>query len=119
MRFIFSVFIMKNIIYKHGKLSIFMILLGFAFLLITDFILIKFRNRNIFHSLLFSGILLFRGIAYPYGDMLTKQIFKEDSFTAPENVQYFYWNKRAYDNYSDNSYSIFYSTFFIWYKSSF
>ena len=65
-----------------------MILLGFAFLLITDFILIKFRNRNIFHSLLFSGILLFRGIAYPYGDMLTKQIFKEDSFIAPENVQF-------------------------------
>ena len=88
MRFIFSVFILKNTIYQHGKLSILMILFGFAFLLITDFILIKFRNRNIFHSLLFSGILLFRGIAYPYGDMLTKQIFKEDSFIAPENVQF-------------------------------
>ena len=87
MRFIFSRCILENVVYRHAKLSIIMVGIGFSLLLITDFMLIVERERNILHSLIFSIILLLRSIAYPYRDTLTKQIFKENQSLLPEKLQ--------------------------------
>ena len=47
MRCIFSIFILKIEIYKHLIVSIIVTVIGFIFLVITDFLIIEFTNNNI------------------------------------------------------------------------
>jgi len=89
MRYIFSIFILKVTIYKHNVCSIISIGIGFVILLITDFLLIVLtvNSIKIDKTLYYVGILLLRGISFPYEDTLVKQIFSENNI-LPESFQF-------------------------------
>ena len=89
MRYIFSILILKIVVYKHVACSIIGIGIGFVILLITDFLLIVLTDNTIKidKRLFYVGILLLRGVSFPYEDTLVKQIFSENHI-LPEKFQF-------------------------------
>ena len=88
-RYIFSIFVLKSVIYKHGKFSLILMGIGFIILLTADFLLIfcAASNLNINKTLSFTGILLFRSVIIPYEHTLIKQLFL-NNYIIPELMQF-------------------------------
>ena len=88
-RYIFSIFVLKSVIYKHGKFSLILMGIGFIILLTADFLLIfcAISNLNINKTLSFTGILLFRSVIIPYEHTLIKQLFL-NNYIIPELMQF-------------------------------
>ena len=76
MRYIFSVFILKVVVYKHRIFS--MIIIGFGFvLLITNNILLMIYgpiNYDIGKSFIFTTFATIGGFTYPIEDTIIKQV---------------------------------------------
>ena len=89
MRYIFSIFILKIVLYKHSKVSVLMIVFGFILFLISDILLLIFtpNNESIFKILYYSGILLFKAILLPNEHIMIKKIFMENHI-LPEKMQF-------------------------------
>ena len=62
MRYIFSIVIVKMLLYRHSILSIIIIGIGFAILLISDIFFMKNENKNTSKTLILTGITLLRGL---------------------------------------------------------
>ena len=88
-RYIFSIFVLKSVIYKHGKFSLILMGIGFIILLTADFLLIfcATSNLNINKTLSFTGILLFRSVIIPYEHTIIKQLFL-NNYIIPELMQF-------------------------------
>ena len=88
-RYIFSIFVLKSVIYKHGKFSLILMGIGFIILLTADFLLIfcAASNLNINKTLSFTGILLFRSVIIPYEHTLIKQLFL-NNYIIPELMEF-------------------------------
>jgi hypothetical protein len=75
MRYVFSIIILKIMIYKHHKFSLVIISLGFLFLLVADIIDLTFINDKVSLGLsfLYALICLPKSFASPYEHVLIKQ----------------------------------------------
>ena len=90
MRYVFSIFILKFVIYRHSIVSIIMIGFGFIILLITDIIFINNKEDSeikLGNTFFYAGILSFRGILFPFIDTLVKQLFS-NNYMLPEKFQF-------------------------------
>ena len=91
MRYIFSVFILKIIVYKHRKFSMITIGLGLAILIIIDIILMILNRSNYFNvgkTFFFTGIASISSFLSPYEDTFVRQIFSEE-YLYPANLQFY------------------------------
>ena len=88
-RFILSIIILKTKVFKHHKLSIFIILIGFIILIPTDVISIHYFPQGINEKLTFIyiGYFSFRGILLPLEDNLQKKLFLE-YYILPEHLMF-------------------------------
>ncbi len=90
MRYIFSVYILKIIIFKHRIFSMITIGIGFAILIINDIILMlftKLKSYNIGSTFFYTAIASISGFTFPFEDTFVKQIFSED-YLYPANLQF-------------------------------
>jgi hypothetical protein len=87
MRYVFSIIILKIMIYKHHKFSLVIISLGFLFLLVADIIDLTFKNDKVSlgHSFLLALICLPKSFASPYEHVLIKQTL---IYINQENIQF-------------------------------
>ena len=78
MRYIFSIFILKIEVYRHLIVSIIGTVIGFVTLVVTDFLSIEFTVNTIKlnKTSYYVGILILRGISFPFEDTLVTQVFK-------------------------------------------
>ena len=91
MRYIFSVFILKIIVYKHRKFSMITIGLGLAILIIIDIILMILNRSNYFNvakTFFFTAIASISSFVSPYEDTYVRQIFSEE-YLYPANLQFY------------------------------
>ena len=90
MRYIFSIFILKVKVYKHSIVSIATMIVGFIVLLVTDYLIDHITKNDIDmgKTFFFSGILLFRGISFPFEDTIVKGLFSAE-YILPESMQLF------------------------------
>ena len=89
MRYIFSVFILKVIVYKHRIFSMITIGIGLAIFIINDILLIIFgSNYELSKTFIFAAIASISGFTYPIEDTLIKQIFSEE-YLFPANFQFY------------------------------
>ena len=92
MRYIFSVFILKIIVFKHRIFSMITIGIGFSILIINDIILMfltetSIKIYDIRSTFFYTAIASISGFSYPLEDTFVKQIFSED-YLYPANVQF-------------------------------
>jgi hypothetical protein len=89
MRYIFSLFILKTVIYKHNFFSIIMIGTGAIILLISDFLVVQYSpiSKLIGPTMIYCSIIVLRGITIPLEHMLVKQIF-ENNHIFPAAMQF-------------------------------
>ena len=91
MRYIFSVFILKIIIYKHRIFSMITIGIGLAILIINDIIsmhLDKLNSYNFGETFFYTAIASISGFIYPLEDTFIKQIFLAE-YLYPANLQFY------------------------------
>ena len=90
MRYIFSIFILKVKVYRHSIVSIATMIVGFIVLLVTDYLIDHITKNDIDmgKTFFFSGILLFRGISFPFEDTIVKGLFSAE-YILPESMQLF------------------------------
>ena len=88
MRYIFSLFILKTVIYKHNFFSIIMIGTGAIILLISDFLVVQYSpiSKLMGPTMIYCSIIVLRGISIPLEHMLVKQIF-ENNHIFPAAMQ--------------------------------
>ena len=88
-RYFFSILILKAKVFKHHKLAIIIILIGFLILFPTDIIsLYCFSSKEISkYTFPYIGILSITGILYPLQDTIIKQIFTDD-YIIPEILMF-------------------------------
>ena len=89
-RYFFSIVILKLKIFKHHKLAIIIILIGFAILFPTDLISIEYFNFDKidkFVTYKYIGIFSIRGILFPFEDTIIKTIFIND-YIIPEKLMF-------------------------------
>ena len=84
-RYIFSILILKTKVFKHHKLSIIIISVGFFILIPTDIISIKYFSPQINERLsyIYIGIMSLRAISFPFEDIIVKKVFTDD-YIIPE-----------------------------------
>ena len=90
MRYIFSVFILKIVVYKHRIFSMITIGIGFAILIINDIILMFFSKSKVYEigeTFFFLGIASISGFIYPIEDTFVKQIFSQ-YYLYPVQMQF-------------------------------
>ena len=87
MRYVFSIIILKIMIYKHHKFSLVIISLGFLFLLVADIIDLTFKNDKVSLGLsfLYALICLPKSFASPYEHVIIKQTL---IYINQENIQF-------------------------------
>ena len=88
MRYIYAFYILKIVFYKHSKVSVIMIAIGFAILLISDSLLIIISTDDdipILKTIFYFGILLLKCILLPTEHYLIKQLFSENNI-LPESM---------------------------------
>ena len=87
-RYIFSIIFLKIKIYKHHKVSIFVILIGISFVIIADVISCIFFDENDIGTVLyFSSLILVQNIGTPYEHILIRKLFQEN-FIHPAKMQF-------------------------------
>ena len=85
-RYIFSIVLLENKVFKHHKFSIIVILIAFFILIPTDTISLHFFPKeqvNEFYTYMNIGFFCFRGVLFPFEDTLTKKVFTDD-YAFPE-----------------------------------
>ena len=90
MRYIFSVFILKIVVYKHRTFSLITIGIGFVILIIDDIIFMscdKSNKYDIPKTFIFTAIASISSFTFPLKDTLEKKIFLED-YLYPANLQF-------------------------------
>ena len=89
MRYIFSLFILKTVIYRHNFFSIIMIGTGAIILLISDFLVVQYSpiSKLMGPTMIYCSIIVLRGISIPLEHMLVKQIF-ENNHIFPAAMQF-------------------------------
>ena len=90
MRYIYSVFILKIVVYKHRIFSMILIGLGLVLLITNNTLLMKYGpvEYNIGKSVLFTAFASINGYTYPIEDTIAKQIFLED-YIYPASFQFY------------------------------
>ena len=91
MRYIFSVFILKIVVYKHRIFSMITISIGLSIFIINDILLMFFdnsNNYNISKTFIFTAISLIGGFTYPLEDTFVKKIFTEE-YLYPANFLFY------------------------------
>ena len=91
MRYIFSVFILKIVVYKYRIFSMITISIGLAIFIINDILLMFFdnsNNYNISKTFIFTAISLIGGLTYPLEDTFVKKIFTEE-YLYPANFLFY------------------------------
>ena len=90
MRYIYSVFILKIVVYKHRIFSMILIGLGLVLLITNNTLLMKYGpvEYNIGNSVLFTVFASISGYTYPIEDTIAKQIFLED-YIYPASFQFY------------------------------
>ena len=90
MRYIFSVFILKVVVYKHRIFSMIIIGLGFVLLITNNILLMIYGpiNYDIGKSFLFTIFATIGGFTYPIEDTIIKQVFLED-YLHPATFQFY------------------------------
>ena len=91
MRYIFSVFILKIVIYKHRTFSLITIGIGFSILIINDIIFMscdKSDKYDIPKTFIFTAIVSISSFTFPLKDTFEKKIFLED-YLYPANLQFY------------------------------
>ena len=89
-RYLFSIIILKTKVFKHHKLAIFTILIGFIILFPTDIIyLFNFTSEEIskLYTFIYIGIFSIRGILFPLQDTIIKKVFIDD-YIIPEFLMF-------------------------------
>ena len=89
-RYIFSIYILKTKVFKHHKVSIFIISVGFLVLIVDDIISAYYfysDEINIKLNCIYIGVLSFRGIFFPFEDTIVKKLFTED-YIIPEFIMF-------------------------------
>jgi hypothetical protein len=89
MRYIFSLFILKTVIYRHNFFSIIMIGTGAIILLISDFLVVQYSpiSKLMGPTMIYCSIIVLRGFSIPLEHMLVKQIF-ENNHIFPAAMQF-------------------------------
>ena len=89
-RYILSIILLKTKVFKHHKLSIYIILIGFIILIPTDAISIHLFSPSVDESLtyLYIGYFSFRGILLPLEDIFQKKLFLK-YYIYPEHLMFF------------------------------
>ena len=75
-RYFFSILILKAKVYKHHKLAIIIICIGFIILIPNDIISIGIENMTL--TYIYIGTISYRGILFPLQDTIVKKLFIED-----------------------------------------
>ena len=91
MRYIFSVFILKIVVYKHRIFSMITISIGLAIFIINDILLMFFDNSNNYNigkTFIFTAISLIGGFTYQLEDTFVKKIFTEE-YLYPANFLFY------------------------------
>ena len=91
MRYIFSVFILKIVVYKHRTFSIITIGIGFVILIIDDIIFMscdKSNKYDIPKTFIFTAIASISSFTFPLKDTFEKKIFLEN-YIYPANLQFY------------------------------
>ena len=86
-RYIFSIIFLKIKIYKHHKVSIFIILMGISFVIIADVISCIYLGNDVPTILYFSSLILVQNIGTPYEHFLIRKLFQEN-FIHPAKMQF-------------------------------
>ena len=88
-RYAFSILLLKNKIFKHHKLSIILITIGFIILIPIDIMEIinskKIEDRL---SYIYIGMFVYRGILFPLEDTIVKQVYMNE-YIFPEYIMFF------------------------------
>ena len=91
MRYILSIFALKTVIYKHGKFSIFLMLIAFIILLTADLLRIFVAKEDDevdkSKTFFYTGILLLKGISVPFEHLLIKKLYL-NYYILPEYLQF-------------------------------
>ena len=89
-RYILSIYLLKAKVFKHHKLSIFIIFIGFIILIPTNAISIHFfpQGKNERLTYIYISIFAFRGILLPLEDIIEKKIFLKNNI-LPEHLMFF------------------------------
>lgn len=84
-RFLLSIYLLKAKIFKHHKLSFFIILVGFLILIPTDAISLHFNQEGKDEKLtyIYIGVFSFKSILLPLQDIIQKKVFIEN-YVLPE-----------------------------------
>ena len=91
MRYIFSTFILKVEVYKHHIFSIIVAAVGFALLIINDFLLMitKKENKNdLSKTFFYTAIVSISGFSYPLEDTFVKKVFSQN-YIYPAKIQFY------------------------------
>ena len=90
MRYIFSIFILKIIIYKHRTFSFILIGIGLIILIINDILLMYFDESysEFTKTLFYTAIVSINAFTFPLQDTFVKQIFSEE-YLYPANMQFY------------------------------
>ena len=88
MRYAFAILILKTKVFKHHKLSLILITIGFIILIPMDILQIQFSEKiKDKLSYIYIGVFAYRGILFPFEDTIVKQIFSKE-YILPEYIMF-------------------------------
>jgi len=88
-RYLFSILILKTKVFKHHKLSLILIIIGFVISIPNDVLEILNSKKYVARlSFIYIGIFVYRAILFPLEDTLIKQIFSKE-YILPEYIMFF------------------------------
>ena len=88
-RYAFSILLLKNKIFKHHKLSIILITIGFIILIPIDILeIINSKKIDDRLSYIYIGMFIYKGILFPLEDTIVKQVYMNE-YIFPEYVMFF------------------------------
>ena len=87
-RYILSIIFLKTKVFKHHKLSIILITIGFIILIPIDILTVQNSNRiNAKLTYVYIGVVFYRGIFFPFEDTIVKQVYSNE-YILPEYVMF-------------------------------
>ena len=87
-RYILSIIFLKTKVFKHHKLSIILITIGFIILIPIDILAVQNSNRiNAKLTYVYIGVVFYRGIFFPFEDTIVKQVYSNE-YILPEYVMF-------------------------------
>ena len=88
-RYAFSIYILKFVVYKHRLFAIILITIGFVIVIINDFFLLTYVyfEKNLKTTLSYAAIVAIKSFTLPLEDTMIKQIFLQNHI-YPVNMQF-------------------------------